>query len=261
MDDHLVHRGDGVFEAVKVVNGRAFLLDEHLARMAYSAEKIGLKLFHDLHEMKKIIQQTIEASALPSSILRIFLSRGRGSFTPNPYDTKGSEFFVIVTEFKPLPDSHYQQGVRIGKCQTPVKESWLAQIKSCNYLPNVMMKKEAVDRGLDYTVAFDSDGFLAESATENCVIVNQAGTLVRPPLKNILKGCTMTKAFSLAEGFCPTAEAAISEVNIFQAQEVMMMGTTLDVLPVVEYEGKKINQGQVGPIAKELLKRLRALFQ
>lgn len=255
VDDHLVHRGDGVFEAVKVHKRKPILLDQHLERMQVSAERIGLKLYHNISVMKDIILQTIAASNLDSSVLRIFLSRGRGSFTPNPYETEGSAFFVVVTNYKPLPLSMYEAGVRIGRAVTPVKESWLAQIKTCNYLPNVMMKKEAVDRGLDYTIAFDEENHLAESATENCVIVTKDGILLRPKLKNILKGATMIKAFELAEGLCLTQEKDISEEEIFSAQEVILMGTTLDVLPVTEYEGKKISDGKVGPIARELLKR------
>ncbi len=260
VDDHLVHRGDGVFEALKVVDGKVILLDQHLERMSLSAQVLGLPLYKDLSSMKEIILQTVASSGISHSILRVFLTRGCGSFTPNPYDTHGSNFFVVVTKWQALPEVMYENGVKVGRAKTPVKESWLAQIKSCNYIPNVMMKKEAVDRGLDYAVAFDQDGFLAESATENMVIVNKDGVLLRPKLHNILRGTTMIKAFELAKDICDTREASITEADIFAAREVMMMGTTLDILPVTQYEGKPIGNGKVGPLARELRKRYLLTF-
>ncbi|PIS10302.1 MAG: peptidase [Bdellovibrio sp. CG10_big_fil_rev_8_21_14_0_10_47_8] len=253
MDDHMVHRGDGVFEALKAVDRKVFLMDAHLQRLQSSAEKIGLSLPWTLEDAKEIILQTLKVANQSQALVRVFLSRGPGGFTTNPYDSVGAQFYVAITELKSLPETKYEVGVKIGRSQIPCKDSWMAQVKSCNYLPNVMMKKEAVDRGLDFTVGFDPEGFLTESSTENIVLVDAEGILVQPPLKYILKGTTMTRALQLAKdrGFA-VEQRRLSEEDIFSAREVMMIGTTLDVLPVTEYEGKKISEGRVGAVAKEL---------
>lgn len=129
----------------------------------------------------------------------------------------------------------------------------MAQVKSCNYLPNVMMKKEAVDQKVDFTIGFDKDNFLAESSTENIVIVDQSGVILQPELRNILKGTTMTRVLDLAKSQgMKTAHKNITEADLINAREVMMIGTTLDVLPVTEYQGKPIGNGKVGEIAKKL---------
>jgi branched-chain amino acid aminotransferase len=171
--------------------------------------------------------------------------------------------YVVVTSLSRLSDQKYQDGVKIGKSKIPPKESWLAKIKTCNYLPNVMMKKESVDRHLDFTIGIDAQGFLTEGSTENIVILDQDGNLVRPELRQILKGTTMMRTFELAESLLKAGtiksivERNISEKDLLTAKEAMMIGTTLDVLPIAEYEGRKIGEGRQGPVAKELLGLLR----
>lgn len=261
MDDHMVHRGDAVFEALKSIGRRVFLMDAHLDRLFISAEKIGIRSPFTKEEIKDIILQTLKVADRSETLIRLFLSRGPGGFTTNPYDSLGAQLYIVITELKLLPEAKYEKGVRIGKSSIPVKETWMAQVKSCNYLPNVMMKKEAVDRGLDFTVSFDRDGFLTESSTENIVIVDSLGVLVQPELRNILKGTTMTRALELArlQGL-PVAHRNLTEKDLMEAREVMMIGTTLDVLPVTEYEGKPLAKGQVGETSRKLKALIEAEF-
>lgn len=262
VDDHLVHRGDGVFEAMKCVSHRIFLMEEHIQRLIKSAQKISLELPFSVQDLREAIVQTVQASELSDSIIRLFLSRGPGTFSTNPYDSVGAQVYIIVTQLKPLPEIKYTQGVQVGRSQIPPKEKWLAQIKTCNYLPNVMMKKESVDRKIDFTVGFDSQGFLTESSTENMMLVDQKGYLVHPKLEQILSGTTMRRSFELAEQLVGQElqgikVADISESDIINAREVMMAGTTLDVLPVTSYENKKIADGKVGAVSQKLLQLLR----
>lgn len=253
IDDHMVHRGDGVFEALKAVEGKAYLLDEHLTRLMISAGKISLTPKFSLDEMKEIILQTLKIAGQKDALVRIYLSRGPGSFSPNPYDSVGSQFYVVITELKSTAAEKYQHGVRAARSHVPAKESWMATVKSCNYLPNVMMKKEAVDRKLEFVIGFDEYDFVAEGPTENIVIVDAGGVLTHPELEFILKGTTMTRACELARDLgMKTAVRAISNEDLKNAREVMMMGTTLDVLPVIEFDGKPIADGKVGTIAKKL---------
>lgn len=263
VDDHLVHRGDGVFEAIKVVDGQIFLLNEHLARLTSSAGQIGLLLPYTLEEMKKIILETVRVSGARQAVLRLYISRGPGYFTTNPYDSVGSQMYLVVTSFASLSEEKYLNGVRIGKSQIPPKEPWLAQIKTCNYLPNVLMKKESVDLKIDFTIGIDSQGFLTEGSTENIVMIDAGENLLRPKLRQILKGTTMMRTFELAEQLVSEGhlksiqEKDLTEQDLLAASEVMMIGTTLDVLPVTEYEGRQIGGGRQGPLALRLLQLLR----
>jgi branched-chain amino acid aminotransferase len=253
IDDHMVHRGDGVFEACKVINQSIYLLDEHLERLLSSAEKIHLTSPFNVIQMKQIICETLQVAQQNDASLRIFLSRGPGHFSVNPYDSIGAQFYVVVTKTHALAEEKYTKGVAIGISTIPIKISWLAQVKSCNYLPNVLMKKETVDRHLDFVIVIDDDNFVAEGATENIMMVNKEGHIIHPPFTNILKGTTLVRACELAKTLgIIVKEQPISLTELQSATEVMMLGTTLDVVPVVTIEDVHIGTGQPGPIAKKL---------
>lgn len=258
IDDHLVHRGDGVFEAMKSLNGKIYLMQEHLDRLETSASQLGISWPFPRAELTQIILETLAASEQPKVLLRVFLSRGPGGFSANPYDSIGTQLYCVATQLKMMPEEKYQQGARIGKSLVPPKDPWFATVKSCNYLQNVMMKKEAVDRKLDFTIGFDPSGRLTESSTENLILVDSENYLVRPKLDQILKGTTMMRALKLAQSLVTQKQLAgviekdLREKDLQSAKEVMMVGTTLDVLPVTEYEGQKIGTGQVGAIAQTL---------
>ena len=253
IDDHMVHRGDGVFEAMKAVAKSVYLMDEHLRRLFKSAEKIGLKSTFDFSQVKEIILETLRAVNQNDAMIRVFLSRGPGNFSVNPYDSVGSQLYVVVTKLNSLSLEKYKNGVVIGKSDIPVKDSWIAQIKSCNYLPNVLMKKEAVDRHLDFVICIDEQNHITESATENIMIVDQHEMIIHPTLDYILQGTTMIRACELArENGITTLVRPISINDLLNAREVMITGTTVNVLPVVKFEQDTIGNGKPGPITMKL---------
>ncbi|MFN7453846.1 MAG: aminotransferase class IV [Pseudobdellovibrionaceae bacterium] len=245
VDDHMVHRGDGVFEALKFVQGKIYLLEAHLSRLLVSSQRISLPLPYSLHELEKLLVLMVEKSALKEGLIRLFVSRGGGDFTPNPYSTLGSQLYVAITELKAPSEKHRTQGVRIGKFSEVGKMGWMAQVKSCNYLPNVMMKKEAIDRGLDFLVSFDQDGYLQEGPTENIAIVSRDGKLCHPQYKNVLKGTTLHRLTELvsSQQLLPVEAKDLLEEDLLVAQEVFMVGTTLDVLPVRSFESQNFAVG------------------
>lgn len=254
-DDHVVHRGDGVFEALKTLDRKIYLLDQHLDRLIMSAEKIGIALPFAKSEMVDIILQTLRVADQSDTVVRVFLTRGPGGFTANPYESIASQFYVIITKLALPHQQKYAEGIHIGKSTIPVKEGMMPQIKSCNYLPNVLMKKEAVDRNLEFTVNFDREGYLAESATENIIILDKQDVLTHPPLEKILKGTTMIRAFDLAKKTgIKTSVRSISENDLLSAKEVMMTGTTFTLLPVISFESNVIGDGKVGKNAKAISK-------
>lgn len=263
IDDHMVHRGDGVFEALKFIKGKPYLLSEHLNRMNISAEKINLRSSWHKDEIAEIVLQTIKASGQSKGLVRIFLSRGPGGFSTNPYECVASQLYVVITDLMPPSEKKYQEGASIGRSLIKPKDSWFAQIKSCNYLPNVLMKKEAVDRNLDFTISLTDQNFVTEGSTENIIILDKNNVLVHPELNLILKGTMMTRVFELAKlkpyaGIEKFEIRNFTESEIITAKEVMMVGTTLDVLPVTSYEAKPIADGAVGPVAKHLLTLLKS---
>jgi len=191
VDDHLVHRGDGIFEALKVSAGRIYLLKEHLDRLESSAEKVALKLPLSRLELQGTIIETVRVAKESTKErakecnygLRVFVSRGPGGFGPSPYESVAPQLYIVVTRLKPVEPAKYLNGVIVGASQIPMKDSFQATVKSCNYLSNVLMKKEAEDKGWDFSINISPRGFLGEGATENIGFVTIDSELLIPSFK------------------------------------------------------------------------------
>ncbi len=263
MDDHMVHRGDGIFEAIKVVDQRIYLLQAHLDRLFKSAEKIDLKIPFKINEIQEIIKETLRVSKLHQALIRVFVSRGPGGFSINPHECPASQLYIVVTEFKPPTVHQYQAGVTAGSSLIPAKLGWMAQVKSCNYLPNVMMKLESLKKGWDYSIGFDDQGYLCEGPTENLAIISAQGQFIYPEFNNCLRGTTLCRLVELIEQhqICTTRQQQILQTDLLSAQEVFMIGTTLDVLSVVEWNGKKIGPAAGAGVPGPKSQILRLLLQ
>jgi branched-subunit amino acid aminotransferase/4-amino-4-deoxychorismate lyase len=263
IDDHMVHRGDGVFEATKCIAGRIYQFRQHLERLARSAASIQLELPLTRNELESLAVAVVRAGGEPDCMVRIYVSRGPGGFTTNPFECPEAGLYVVVSKLHSLPSKAYEMGVQIGISQVPSKSGFFASVKSCNYLPNVLLKREAVMRGWDFAIGLDERGQIAEGSTENIGLVGAGGALCLPLPENILEGTTARRAQELAqemvaEGLLKGFEhCTISVAELRKASEVMLFGTTLDVLPVTRLEGEPIGGGKPGPVAKELLARMR----
>ena len=258
VDDHMVHRGDGVFEVFKCTAWNIYALARHLDRMKRSMAISFLESPVDDERLIEIVCETVRAGNNETCLVRLFVSRGPGSFSANPYQTVGSQLYVIVVACEPVAPEKYEKGVKLVTARIPIKTNYFATVKNCNYLPNVLMKKEAVDRGADYSVSLDEKGFLAEGSTENVGIVSKKGELLIPRFSRILRGITVTRAMELAEGLTGTELAAAAEADITPEQacdaaEILIFGTSFNILPVVEYDGNRIGDGRPGPVFRRLM--------
>ncbi|MDX9730618.1 MAG: aminotransferase class IV [Bdellovibrionales bacterium] len=259
LDDHMVHRGDAVFEAVKFLNRKVFALDRHFERLEQSARALDIQLPLKRAELREVVIQTVRASGLEAGLIRLFVSRGPGGFTTNPYESTGAEVYCAVTKLAPPKTEAYQQGVRVGLSGVAVKDGFWARVKSCNYLPNVLMKKEAVDRGFDFVVGRDENGFLTESSTENFAIIDDEGRLVLPPFERILRGVTAVRAMELMPD--RSLNRLFTFADIQKSRGAVMLGTTLDVLPVRSFQmddGVVHEFSDLAPEVRELMKAFAA---
>jgi len=260
----MVHRGDGVFEAFKCVNGNIYNLEKHLERLERSTRGVYLKLPATRKQITDLVVGTIRIAGARDCLVRLFVSRGPGGFTTNPYECPSSQLYIVVCRPSFSPEEKRTKGVAIKSSSIPIKKSYFANIKSCNYLPNVLMKKEAVDAGVDYTVSIDENGFLGEGSTENIGLVTQDQVLKFPRFSRILKGTTVTRAAELARSLTEAGELRqvifedLPLNEAYAAAEILLFGTTFDILPAVEFDGHPIGSGSPGLIyllMQELLER------
>ena len=258
IDDHLVHRGDGVFDVMRCVQGKIYQMEAHLRRLDSSAKAISLDFPPEYEDIREIIKNLVLIGAEKDCLIRVILSRGPGSFSTNPYDCPSSQIYVNIIRFRGIHERYYEEGIPLITSDIPVKKTFFANIKSCNYLPNVLMKKEAVAAGCPYSVALDEHGFLAEGSTENVGVLTIDGILKFPEFERILSGITVNRVFQLAnelleEGMIRGVEfARISPDEAYQAEEMFLTGTSLGILPVVSYDGKRIGKGAPGRVYTKL---------
>ncbi|MFW5731051.1 MAG: aminotransferase class IV [Desulfonatronovibrionaceae bacterium] len=252
LDDHLVHRGDGVFETAKFINKRIYQLEAHLERMFKNCRAIFLEPPVEQSRLRKLVLEVAAAAGSADGYLSLFVGRGPGGFSIDYRECPVSSLYIVSRKYNHLPESFWENGVTACKSDKPAKQSYLARIKSVNYLPNVLMKKEAVDKGHDFALCFDENGFLAEGSIENVIIVNDQGRIVVPDLSNALTGTTLMRAMDLIKHEVPFVFRPVREEEIYQAREVILLGTTLDAVSVVRYNGKPIHDVRPGPVSRKL---------
>lgn len=256
-DDHLVHRGDGIFETMKFVGRKLYQLEPHMARMERSCQAIYMAPPCPWDDIRQIILDVARAGGREDGMVRVLIGRGPGGFGIYPSECPEASLYVVAYDLHHKPESVYEKGVTAFKTSIPAKQPYLATIKSIDYLPNVLMKHEAEEKGYDFPFCFDHNGLLAEGATENVCIVDENGRLVIPEFTNALAGTTLMRAVDLIKGEVPIIFRGISEEEILLAREVLIVGTTGDAIPVVRFNGKPIHDVKPGPVARRIRELLR----
>ncbi len=259
VDDHMVHRGDGLFETFKCVDGAIYNLEAHLDRLESGAKAIALEIPWGRAEIVERIVAVLSAAGKRDALIRIFVSRGPGGFTANPYECPEPLLLVLATKLPPPFMTVQGGGARVGVSRVPNKEGMFAQVKSVNYLPNVLMKKQAVDEGMDFMLGFDKDGHMTELPTENFGIVTAERVLKVPRPDHILLGTTMTRVLELArEKLVPAGvlagveEADVPLEELEKASEMLVFSTGSHVTAVTQFAGRPVGGGQPGPVWREL---------
>jgi len=258
-DDHMVHRGHGIFDTAGIVNGRIYDLEAHLDRFLGSAERSKLKLFGSREEMREIIIRTTAVSGLRDGAIRYWLSSGPGSLELSPAAGAEPGFFVMIFGGLSYPARWYTEGLRVMTTTYPIKPPLYAITKATNYLPNVLMQMEAKEAGLDNGVFIDEAGFVGESSNMNVAFVTQDGVLRHPKFERVLPGCTSLRLLDLARSLA--SRGVLNGVEVCDipvadaraAREMVLLGSSVKVAPIVEWDGRPIGNGKPGPIAKALL--------
>ena len=257
LDDHLAHRGDGVFETVKYTDGLLYQLDPHLERMKRSAASMFLTPPCSWERIREIIIEVAAAGKEKTGQMRILIGRGPGGFGIDPAECPVASLYVVAYQFHTKPESWFENGLKGVRTSIPAKQGYVARVKNTNYVPNALMIREAKERGADIPFCFDGQGFLAESAVANLCIVDEQGVLSVPEFTHALPGTTLLRGMELIQGDVRVTTRNIAEDEIFRAKEVILMGTGPDCVAIVSYEGKAIADGKPGPIST----RMRALIK
>ena len=261
-DDHMVHRGHGIFDTAGLIGGKIYDLEAHLDRFLLSAGRSKLRLPGSREEIRDIIVKTTAASGRRDGSIRYWLSSGPGSLELGPAASAEPGFFVMVFAGLSYSDRWYTEGLRVMTTTYPIKPSLYAVTKSTNYLPNVLMQMEAKEAGYDNGVFLDANGHVGESSNMNVAFVTRDGVLVHPKFDHVLTGCTSLRLLELApllQGQKLLQGVEVGDIAVSDAlasREMLLLGSSVKVAPVVQWDEHVIGDGRPGPVAKALLRLL-----
>jgi len=255
--DHGLLYGDGVFEGIRVYNGRVFELDAHIKRLYESAKAIRLTIAISQSELASAVEETVEANNITDGYVRLVVTRGVGTLGLNPFICKNSCIYIIADSIQLYPEELYEKGMRIISATT-VRNHPLAippQAKTMNYLNNILAKIEALDSNVPEAIMYNHEGYVAEASGDNILIVKD-GVIYTPPAEaGALPGITRSIVIKLAkEENLQVVEKNLTRFDLYVCDEFFLTGTAAEVIGIVEVDGRMIGDGKPGPITSLLRK-------
>lgn len=254
--DHGFLYGDGVFEGIRAYNCLVFKLQEHIDRLFESAHSLMLPIKLSRKEMVQVVIDTLKANNLKDSYIRLIVSRGEGDLGLDPRKCKGNETIVAITDKVALyPKKLYDEGMAIITVPTirNIPEALNPQIKSLNYLNNILAKIEAVNCGYEEALMLDHLGYVAECTGDNIFVVEKEELYTPPQCMGTLRGITRDAVLAIARKIkIPTHEHVLTRHELYNSSECFLTGTAAEIIPVVKVDGRKINEAKPGKITKLL---------
>jgi len=261
--DHGFLYGDGVFEGIRAYNCLVFKLKEHIDRLFESAHSIMLPIKLSRKEMMQVVIDTLKANNLKDSYIRLIISRGEGDLGLDPRKCKGNETIVAITDKVALyPKRLYDEGMAIITVPTirNIPEALNPQIKSLNYLNNILAKIEAVNCGYEEALMLDHLGYVAECTGDNIFVVEKEQLYTPPQCMGTLRGITRDAVLSIARKIkIPTHEHVLTRHELYNSSECFLTGTAAEIIPVVKVDGRKIGEAKPGKITKLLMQEFTKL--
>ncbi len=258
--DHGLLYGDGIFEGIRCYDGRVFRLVEHVERLFMSARAILLEMPWTQQEVCDIVCDTIRANGLSDGYIRLVVTRGSGGLGLNPYLCKKPSMFCIAASIQLYPEEYYQKGLELITCSTrrPSHATLSPQVKSLNYLNNIMAKVECIKAGVMEGLMLNDAGTVAE-CTGDTVFIVKNGVIITPKITDgALDGITRGVIFDLCQRLeIEIIEDTLTRYDVYTADEVFLTGTAAEVIPVVKVDDRPIGNGEPGEIFKHLLAGFR----
>jgi branched-chain amino acid aminotransferase len=256
--DHGLLYGDGVFEGIRVYSSKVFELDAHLKRLYESAKVLRLDIGMTPQQLAEVTIQTVRANNVVNGYIRLIVTRGIGSLGINPFNCEKPQIIIIADSIQLYPEELCETGIRVITACT-IRNHPLAippQVKSLNYLNNILAKIEALDAGVPEAIMFNHEGFVAEATGDNVFIVKN-GVICAPPIQaGSLEGITRAVVMRLAkrEGI-EVVEKNLTRFDLYVADELFLTGTAAEVIGVVGIDGRQISGGKPGEITLLLRKK------
>ena len=261
--DHGFLYGDGVFEGIRAYNGKIFRLKEHLDRLFDSAKTIDIHPPISKEEMTEAICETLRKNNLTNAYIRPIITRGVGDLGLDPRKCPKPSVIIIAVTWRTMYGDLYEKGLKgvtVSVRRNPA-ESMPPNVKSLNYLNNILAKIEANYKGGDEAIFFDTNGYLSEGSGDNLYIVKNGEIITPPPLNN-LRGVTRMVLIEIAKSLGITVkEQNMGYFDLYTADEIICTGTAAEVAPITWVDGRTIGNGKPGPITRQLMASFKSVTE
>jgi len=258
--DHGFLYGDGVFEGIRVYQGNVYKLEEHVNRLFESAHSIMLTIPHTKQEMQDIIIETINKNQFMSAYIRVVISRGTGDLGLDPRSCDEPTVIIIVEKLALYSESLYEVGLKVASVanRRSSPDVLNPQIKSLNYLNNILVKLSSIQADANEAIILNNQGYVTEGSADNIFIIKNKVVKTPPIYLGALEGITRNAIIEIAKekGYA-LVEEPFTLHDVYIADEVFLTGTAVEVIPVVAVDHRQIGNGKPGNITKELLQSFR----
>jgi branched-chain amino acid aminotransferase len=261
--DHGFLYGDGVFEGIRAYHGRIFRLKEHLDRLFDSAKTIDLSPPISKEEMTEAICETLRRNNLTDAYIRPIITRGVGDLGLDPRKCPKASVVIIAVSWGAMYGDLYEKGLKavtVSVRRNPA-ECLPPNVKSLNYLNNILAKIEANYKGGDEAIFFDTNGYISEGSGDNLYIVKN-GEILTPPTLNNLRGITRMVVLEISKSLGITVkEQNIGYFDLYTADEMICTGTAAEVAPITWVDGRTIGSGKPGPVTRQLMAAFKVITE
>lgn len=256
--DHGLLYGDGVFEGIRIYSGRIFEFEAHIRRLYESARAIRLEISMDADSLIVATKQTVEANKITDGYIRLIVTRGIGDLGLDPFMCEKSCVIIIADNVQLYPEEFYEKGLNVISAATIRNHPMTVppQVKSLNYLNNILAKIEAIDHGVSESIMYNHEGYVAEASADNVFIVRD-GIICTPPVSSgSLDGITRAIIMKLAkEEGISIVEKNLTRFDLYTCNEFFLTGTGAEVIGIVNIDGRTIGDGKPGEITKMLRRK------
>lgn len=250
--------GDGVWEGMRLVKGKLLAVQEHMARLYEGANSIQLDIGMDRDALVGEIWKTLRHNQMEDGVhIRMMISRGLKS-TPNqdPRFIIGKATIVIVAEYKQPNAALKARGLKLMtstvRCSTP--DVFDLRLNSHSRLNFIQALLQAINMGADEALMLDDRGFVASCNSTNFFII-RGDELWTSTGNTCFNGITRAKAIKLwRDAGKPVFEKDYTLAETYGADEAFVTGTLGGITPVTMIDGRKVGQGEPGPVTAEIAK-------
>jgi branched-chain amino acid aminotransferase len=260
--DHGLLYGDGVFEGIRMYNGKIFKCREHIDRLFESARAIRIRMPMSKEEVIAAMEETLKVNNLNDAYIRLVVTRGVGDLGLDPKLCEKPSIIIITDKIALYPAEIYERGLELVTAATPRnhQEALSPRIKSLNYLNNIMAKMEGHQADVREVIMLNLDGYVCECSADNIFMVKNGVLATPPPSAGILKGITRDTIMDIArESGTEVREENITRFDLYVADEVFLCGTAAELIAAVKIDGRVVGDGKPGPVFRELLGKFREL--